>query len=147
MKNTHAKMIIMLLFGAVIAGLVACAENKEIIYWHPEEITEKPLCSECHDDDKVALDHTADYLMRHKFYSTQQQQTCAVCHKQSFCADCHANYEEIKPSDKYKDSPERALPHRGDYLTRHQIDGKINPAACFKCHGRQNNRGCRRCHR
>ncbi len=146
MKNLFAKITLVILLSAVIAAFFACAERRYEVVWHPEELDKKPLCSECHEDDKTALDHTADYIERHKFYSSQQQETCAVCHKQSFCADCHANYEEIKPSDKYKDSPERALPHRGDYISQHQIDGKINPASCFKCHGRQNNRGCKRCH-
>jgi hypothetical protein len=147
MNNLFAKISFGILFPAIIAGFFACAEKKYSVKWHPEEFEKKPVCSECHEDDLTALDHTDDFITRHKFYSSQQQQTCSVCHKQSFCADCHANEEEIKPSDKYKDSPERALPHRGDYITQHQIDGKINPASCFKCHGRQNNRECKRCHR
>jgi hypothetical protein len=39
------------------------------------------------------------------------------------------------------------MPHRGDYITQHQIDGRINPAPCFRCHGRRNNERCAECHR
>jgi len=93
------------------------------------------------------MNHTSDFSTRHKFYAKQQKQVCDMCHTEAFCADCHANKEELKPSDKYKDSPERALPHRGDYLTQHKIDGRINPASCFPCHGRQNNERCKECHK
>jgi hypothetical protein len=130
-----------------MAGLAACAENKSIAKWHPVEVTTPVLCSKCHTDSRSTLDHLPNYIERHKFYASQQKNSCGVCHKESFCSDCHTHKEEIKPSDKYKDAPHRALPHRGDYLTQHKIDGRINPAPCFRCHGRNNNRRCIACHR
>jgi hypothetical protein len=39
------------------------------------------------------------------------------------------------------------LPHRGDYLNQHMIDGRINPALCARCHGRTDNQRCRACHK
>lgn len=105
------------------------------------------ICSDCHSDWRSSLSHTFDYVRRHQFFASQRIQVCSGCHKVSFCSDCHANKEEIKPSDKFKDSPERFFPHRGDYITRHKIDGRINPAPCMKCHGRTNNARCKRCHR
>ena len=114
---------------------------------HPFQIDDPPSCSDCHGDERAALNHTADYNLRHKFYASQQDQVCNLCHKASFCSDCHGNKEELKPSDKFKDSPERFLPHRGDYLTQNRIDGRINPSPCLKCHGRHNNTRCRSCHR
>ncbi|RJQ50861.1 MAG: cytochrome C [Nitrospiraceae bacterium] len=113
---------------------------------HPVEVSPHPVCSDCHTDERAALSHTSDFFTRHKFHAYQNKQWCLVCHKESFCSDCHANKEELKPSDKYKDSPERYLPHRGDYLNQHKIDGRINPAPCMKCHGRKNNRRCKACH-
>ena len=106
-----------------------------------------PICSDCHTDARGSLNHTSDFYTRHKFFAAQSKQTCGVCHKESFCSDCHAHKEELKPSDKYKDSPELALPHRGDYLNQHKIDGRVNPASCFPCHGRQNNERCKVCHK
>lgn len=146
----NRKYIILLLSSALFIGLAAIsgyAQEKTVSQAHPVEITGTPVCTACHTVEYSGLDHTVDFAERHKFFAMQRQQTCALCHRESFCADCHANKEEIKPSDKFKDSPERVLPHQGDYLSQHMIDGKINPAPCMKCHGRRNNERCRSCHR
>lgn len=131
----------------LIAGLYACAHTQSLPAKHPVEVERPQLCSECHTDWRASLNHTPDFGSRHRFYAYQQQRTCSLCHAQSFCSDCHAHREELKPSDKYKEYVNRDLPHRGDYLTQHQIDGRISPASCVKCHGRQNNERCRVCHR
>jgi len=143
-----AKTIILSVMTVVIAGvLFACATTASLPAKHPAEVQGMPLCSECHTDWRGSLDHRQDYISRHKFYAAQQKRTCELCHAESFCADCHANKEELKPSDKYKNAPERSMPHRGDYLNQHRIDGKLNPASCFPCHGRQNNERCKECHK
>jgi hypothetical protein len=139
-------LILTLLLAVFLAGLFACATHQSMAKAHPVEITTAPHCGECHTDGRAALDHTPDFATRHKFYAAQQRQTCSLCHRPAFCADCHANKEELKPSDKYKDAPARTMPHRGDYLTQHKIDGRVNPASCFPCHGRQNNERCKVCH-
>jgi len=131
----------------LLSILYACANTSSIARVHPEAVQGLPNCSECHSDSWGALNHKApDFMEKHGIYAGTRQ-ACATCHQESFCADCHAHKEEIKPSDKYKDSPERNLPHRGDYLSQHKIDGKVNPASCFRCHGRQNNERCITCHR
>jgi hypothetical protein len=38
------------------------------------------------------------------------------------------------------------MPHRGNYVTMHKIDGKVDPASCYRCHGRGNNERCMSCH-
>lgn len=126
--------------------LISCAVQKSMATKHPVEVLTKPVCSECHDDWKKSLDHGTDFVAKHKIAATQRKQACDVCHAPSFCADCHGSKEELKPSDKFKDAPARIMPHRGDYLNQHKIDGRINPASCFPCHGRQNNERCRPCH-
>lgn len=137
----------LIIITAMIIGIIILAAQTITAAPHPVEITGKPVCSECHNDSRSALDHSGDFMKRHRFYMSQKERVCMSCHKESFCADCHANKEEIKPSDKFKDSPERIFPHRGDYISRHKIDGRINPAPCFKCHGRKNNARCKQCHR
>ncbi|MDA8099032.1 MAG: hypothetical protein M0042_05345 [Nitrospiraceae bacterium] len=115
---------------------------------HPVEVSAPPMCSQCHSDGRASMDHTSDFgSKRHKFYAGQDSRACAACHRDAFCSDCHAHKEELKPSDKYRDAPERTLPHRGDYLNQHKIDGRINPTSCYPCHGRQNNERCRVCHK
>lgn len=147
MIYTTLKNILLFILMVLIPVVYACAPEKSISKSHPAEVTAPAICGVCHEDGRNALDHSSDFITRHKFYAVQQQNTCNMCHKESFCSDCHASKEELKPSDKYLDSPERSLPHRGDYLTQHQIDGKINPAPCFRCHGRNNNGRCLTCHR
>ncbi len=146
MKTTTARMIILLIL-VMPFGIYACAHNASLGAVHPMEVTAPPQCSDCHTDWRASLNHTSDFAARHRFYAEQQSRTCSLCHKEAFCSDCHAHKEELKPSEKYTDSPERTLPHRGDYLNQHRIDGQINPASCMKCHGRSNNERCIACHR
>jgi hypothetical protein len=137
--------LIPLILGAI---LYACANTKSMAKVHPVEVKGLANCGECHTDNWASLNHQVDdFYRKHKFYAAQQKSACEVCHQESFCADCHAHREEIKPSDRYRNSPERELPHRGDYLSRHKIEGRIDPASCLKCHGRTNNERCKVCHR
>ena len=147
MKKTSFKTTILVFMLVAVAGIHAGAAEKSMVKWHPAGVEAPALCGKCHTDSRSALDHTPNFISRHRFLASQQKQMCDICHRESFCSDCHSHKEELKPSDKFKDSPERALPHRGDYMTQHKIDGRINPAACFKCHGRNNNRRCVACHR
>jgi len=143
----YTKLLLILILPLVVSLLYACANTNSIARVHPEAVKGMPDCTECHSDSLGALNHQAvDFYAKHGFYANSKA-TCASCHQESFCSDCHAHKEEIKPSDKFKEAVERNLPHRGDYLSQHKIDGKINPASCVKCHGRQNNEGCKRCHR
>lgn len=138
-------IVVVVLF--VAAGLYACARTASLAKRHPVEVEGPPVCRDCHTDWRTAMNHTQDFVRRHRFSAAQKRPVCESCHALSFCADCHANKEELKPGDKIKDKPWRTAPHRGDYLTQHRIDGRINPASCFPCHGRQNNARCRVCHR
>jgi hypothetical protein len=113
---------------------------------HPVEVKEA-VCSECHPDKGTGLDHTTFWSDRHAFTTAHSSELCIMCHSRSYCTDCHAKKEELKPSTKYKVFPSYKMPHRGDYITRHKIDAKIDPAPCFKCHGRGNNAKCKKCHR
>lgn len=145
MTTVFNKITVLCFF--MIIGVYACSQNKSMVQWHPAEVQRPAICSVCHTDGRKSLDHTKDFFEKHRFYAGQKKQECYICHRESFCADCHAHKEEVKPSDKFKDSPWRVLPHRGDYITQHMVDGKINPASCLRCHGRKNNVRCRTCHR
>lgn len=145
MKAIVSKLII--LMALVLAGYASYGFAGQAMK-HPAEVEAPVICSQCHTDWRASMDHSAEFGgLLHKFSARQNNQTCGLCHAESFCSDCHAHKEQLKPSDKYKDAPERALPHRGDYLNQHKIDGRINPASCMKCHGRTNNERCKTCHR
>ena len=147
MNRTMKTVVLAGLAALFAAVLAACATTASLPAKHPAEVEGMPVCSDCHTDWRANLDHRQDYINRHGLYAAQQARTCELCHARSFCADCHANKEELKPSDKYKDAPYRSLPHPGNYLSQHRRDGMINPAACFKCHGRKDDWRCRSCHR
>ena len=123
---------------------------------HPQALDAgRPTCSECHGTEKVkstqktfaSFDHTPEFVKNHKFQANQDSGTCAACHAQSFCADCHGGKTVMAPSTKLANRPDREMPHRADYLTMHRIDGKIDPTGCYKCHGRANNEKCSACHK
>jgi hypothetical protein len=147
MKNAAFKYVFLTALALAAAVLASCAHTQNMVAKHPVDVAAPAMCSDCHTDYRAAMNHTADYGTRHKYYAIQSKQACDICHKESFCSDCHAHKDELMPSQKYGDSPERTLPHRGDYLSQHKIDGMINPASCFPCHGRQNNERCLACHR
>jgi hypothetical protein len=159
------KPYIMILFLVIlIAAGVVIAQNTKVeqipipethVYHRTDStITPRPTCTECHTDEQGAalkpiaiFNHSSGFIRDHRFYASQNDLMCKACHRPSFCADCHANKAELKPSFKHFDAPERAMPHRGNYLVQHRIDGRIDPTPCFRCHGRQNNAMCRQCHR
>ena len=148
MRYGMMKFLLAALAPALLALMAACAGTQSMPSVHPEEVSGASLCSECHEDWETAYDHTGDFGRSHRFYASRDERVCQTCHRPSFCADCHGYEEEIKPSEKAQDSPwRRDLPHRGDYLTQHRIDGKLNPASCYKCHGRRNDWRCQECHR
>jgi len=123
---------------------------------HPHELAAgRPMCSECHSTDVskgtlkpyASLDHTTDFVKNHKYQANQEANSCASCHGQSFCADCHGGKVPMKPATRLSDRPDRIAPHRGDYMTLHRMEGKMDPSSCYTCHGRANNDKCRACHR
>ncbi len=132
----------------------AAAAELKISGRHPIDIAQKPTCTQCHDNSTeveqkpiASFNHDSNWVAIHRFFAPKTGLLCNECHKVSFCNECHAYKEDLKPSDKEAESPERWLPHRGDYIFQHRRDGRIDPTSCFRCHGRQNNHICRKCHK
>jgi len=129
----------------VITGLLtACAEAPKrytVPDRHPEALgAGRTNCLDCHDpsDSTVAfadLVHTPDWMSIHRSRVYQNEQVCALCHTQAYCNDCHVTRSELKPSIKNQAEPYQRTPHRGDYLSRHRIDARLDPTSCFRCHG------------
>lgn len=148
----------LLAIAGLFAVFVGCAQLKVLPsypVWHPEEVASGPVsCAECHEDQQkgtmkafASFNHTPAFVKNHRFYAASDDRLCATCHRASFCADCHTHSVEMKPSLKYGNRPDRQLPHRGDFLTLHKIEGKLDPGSCYRCHGRGNNERCIVCHR
>jgi hypothetical protein len=136
--------------------LYACASMQEAGYAfpsvHPEKLEAgRPTCSTCHEENGRIVfsrfNHTATFTDNHRQLAYQYEQVCAMCHQQRFCNDCHGVRMEEKPSDKDRTSVYRRTPHRGDYLVRHRIDGRVDPTSCFRCHGNPKTaEKCKECH-
>ena len=142
-----------------LMGFVSCSllsHEKSAIRPHPQELGQgRPICTECHENEPMkdtlklysSFNHTPDFVQNHTFLANQNSATCAACHSQASCSECHAGKGVLNPAVKLADRPDRMSPHRGDYMSLHRVEGKIDPTSCYKCHGRANNDLCRACHR
>jgi cytochrome c7-like protein len=98
-------------------------------------------CTPCHTDLKgwkpeSAFAHTGDWLRAHGRYASPSAESCAACHDQTYCSDCHsAQTAPARPSIVFPEAVKREFIHRGDYVSRHMIEAGANPASCRKCHG------------
>jgi hypothetical protein len=130
----------------LLLGLGACAALDSGLdlparHLSAADLDQEPkICTDCHEarGEKLAFgsfNHTPIWLQTHRQQAYQHERVCAMCHQTSFCNDCHATRVELKPSLKNQDQTYRQMPHRGDYLTRHRIDGRIDPTSCIRCHG------------
>lgn len=108
-------------------------------------------CSPCHVDLKrfplkpvAGYAHQADFLKTHPAWARSGAQTCAQCHDQTKCAECHAaTTGPMKPDVQFPEKVEADFIHRGDWVSRHQIEASADPASCRRCHG---SGYCRSCH-
>lgn len=142
------KPLILLSLLSLSILLYACANTSSMARKHPMEVSGMPNCAECHTNAWKSLNHKApDFYKKHRFYAGSMGQSCTSCHSQASCNECHTRKDELKPSEKFSNAPSRNFPHRGDYMTQHKIDGRLDPSSCVKCHGRQNNGRCITCHR
>ena len=158
MRFFQVMLPILVLTGLMVI-LAACSQMKAIPGLpasHPETLVvgQQVSCAECHEDQQKgtmkafnAFSHTPSFVKNHRFYASSDDRLCSTCHKSSFCNDCHTNQVEMKPSLKYGNRPDREMPHRGNFMTLHKIEGKLDPASCYRCHGRANNERCITCHR
>lgn len=103
---------------------------------------EQMLCAKCHISfgelglTKLAsYKHANDFKSRHAEFARREARSCAQCHTESYCLDCHNKHEDLKPSLKYPEKVRTNMIHRGDWMTAHRIEAKVNSASCLKCHG------------
>ena len=153
---TVKKTTLWILLFLAVATLLACAGMQGGFappLQHPlEEGENYRICTDCHDAQDETFPyrrfvHTTSFSANHRQVAYQGQQACFMCHAQSYCNDCHGVWVELKPSIKNQTDNRRWFPHRGDYITRHVIDARIDPTPCYRCHGNPSTaRTCRKCH-
>lgn len=150
--RTYKITFLVSLMITVVVGCAALDTGTSGFKRH-EKLPKTPDCTECHDAGQnigikpySTYSHNASFFDRHGNIAVGSEAVCESCHKVKFCSDCHAVKEEIAPQRKLGNRPDLSSPHRGDYFSKHKIDGRIKRAECFKCHGRKNNATCKRCH-
>jgi hypothetical protein len=100
-------------------------------------------CQPCHVDLKryplkpvADFRHAGDFLRTHGQMAKANFATCAACHEQTSCAECHAaTTRPVKPDVQWPEKVAAGFIHRGDYVSRHTIDFRSDPASCRRCHG------------
>jgi hypothetical protein len=89
-------------------------------------------------------DHGQDFLRRHGTAAKGGEAVCAHCHGDEGCAQCHArNKVPVRTWLRSDPGVERPGPHRGDFLTRHAVEARVDGKACLSCH---EERSCLSCH-
>lgn len=106
-------------------------------------------CTPCHVDLKgylprTAFNHEGDWTRVHAQMAKTSGASCGACHDQTYCAECHAAQNvPALPRTIFPEQVTKNFIHRGDYVSRHQVDAQANPASCRTCHG---SAFCSACH-
>ncbi|MBN2524904.1 MAG: cytochrome c3 family protein [Deltaproteobacteria bacterium] len=108
---------------------------------HKKDLT-MGRCELCHDRldlyDMAQNDfysHEPGFMGSHGKEAISAEARCALCHEQSYCADCHNKNATVRPSLRFPDKTDRAFMHSGDWMSRHALVSRTDPASCQKCHG------------
>ena len=124
------------------AGCMKCHE-------HAQQYADAQ-CNTCHVDlvayplvPVTQVSHQGDFLRRHASLARSSQQACGSCHDQNFCMDCHAKTTMVPVETKLVDRPDRRFIHRVDFVGRHSVDARADPASCQRCHSISS---CETCH-
>lgn len=107
-------------------------------------------CYTCHKGLKATpdkpvrdFDHGADWLRRHGVVAKGQSKVCGHCHQETSCAECHSKNNAIRPDLLHADRVDASFHHRGDYMSRHAMEAKLDSKGCQTCHAPQT---CAKCH-
>lgn len=157
MSMRRGVFIISLMGLMVLLGACAAQQGRWLVPTeHPTDVREfgriRPLCTDCHEARGehlafVEYNHSSYFADNHRLSAARDARVCGMCHQTSFCNACHATGIELKPSLKNQSDTFARTPHRGDFLTRHRIEGRVDPGSCYRCHGNPKAaRTCAPCH-
>jgi len=117
-------------------GHAACMKCHE----HAQQYADAQ-CNTCHVDlvayplvPVTQVSHQGDFLRRHASLARSSQAACGSCHDQNFCMDCHAKTTMVPVETKLVDRPDRRFIHQVDFVGRHSVDARADPASCQRCH-------------
>ena len=102
---------------------------------------ERGECAQCHraqDMMKLVpetfLRHDLTFLRDHGMAAARHQNVCSQCHAERDCAACHDTIQTLGVAARFPTAIERDLIHRADFMTRHAIEARSQPAQCMRCH-------------
>ncbi|MEW6509641.1 MAG: cytochrome c3 family protein [Bacteroidota bacterium] len=127
-------------------------------------VTATNACESCHTSftNLIPANHlAADFKKEHRQMTRlgELEVSCATCHSQNFCAECHGATPLVQlgqsalmadPSPRVapgSDSPramELQMVHSMNYRFTHGIDAKAKSADCYTCHSSRD--FCAKCH-
>jgi hypothetical protein len=125
-----------------MASCLGCHEHREEY--------EEGRCARCHTDlsrygvkPVASYTHAGNFVREHARPARSAPETCATCHDQTFCTDCHAGTVGVRIETKQPERVERDFIHRNDFISRHAIEARADSTSCARCHGRS---FCENCH-
>lgn len=116
---------------------------------HAVELT-AGQCSPCHTDLKryalrpvSIFSHQGNFVATHGRDARAAGESCAQCHDQTFCSDCHARTAPMPIEARLPEKVNADFIHRADYVSRHAIEARADESLCSRCHGES---FCTTCH-
>jgi hypothetical protein len=115
---------------------------------HERDIAEA-RCSLCHDPRDLAeilpqtfLRHDEGWIRRHGAAATREAKVCGQCHSDVSCKDCHDTSQTLPIEVRRPEAVTATFVHRGDFVTRHALEARSQPATCVRCHTPSSCDGC-----
>jgi hypothetical protein len=107
-------------------------------------------CNGCHVDLRrfplrpvAQFSHRGNFVQQHGPTARATAESCAQCHDQTFCADCHARTVGLRVEVKFPEAVTTDFIHRADFVSRHAIEARADETTCQRCHGQS---FCEACH-
>jgi hypothetical protein len=92
---------------------------------------------------KTFMRHDESWLRHHGGSASASEPICRQCHSEQSCKDCHDNSQIWGIESRHPESIATHFVHPADYLTRHPIEVRAQPATCVRCHSPST---CDSCH-
>jgi hypothetical protein len=116
-----------------------------------EQQWQRAECGPCHERSELArtlpvtfLQHDAAFMRHHgaRVAVDGQGALCQTCHSQADCQSCHDLTQQLTVEKRRPERVESRQVHRGDFLVRHSIEARSEPARCLSCHSASTCDGC-----
>jgi hypothetical protein len=130
--------------GVVEPGRAALPPMKQCFSCHEHQDEWEALsCTPCHERQDLVrtmpvtfLKHDDAFVRHHGELMTERRQAllCQTCHTQAQCQECHDVSQDLTLELRRPERIEAVQVHRGDFMVRHGIEARSEPARCLSCH-------------